>query len=55
LISAQLNSTSKESSDAKFTAGPEGSNVQTNHHAALLELLAQEISVAPEEIHDFEL
>ncbi|TFK76010.1 aspartyl aminopeptidase [Pluteus cervinus] len=31
------------------------SSIQTNHHPALLSLLAAELSVAPEEIHDFEL
>jgi aspartyl aminopeptidase len=31
------------------------SSIQENHHPALLSLLAQELSVSPEEIHDFEL
>ena len=31
------------------------SSIQDNHHSALLSLLAEEISVKPEEIHDFEL
>jgi aspartyl aminopeptidase len=31
------------------------SNIQGNHHPALLSLLAEELSVSPEEIHDFEL
>ncbi|KAG8746399.1 hypothetical protein FRC10_005110 [Ceratobasidium sp. 414] len=55
LISSQLNTASTGSSEEKFSIPPGGSSVQTNHHPALLELLANEISVAPEEIHDFEL
>ncbi|KAG9104731.1 hypothetical protein FRC06_011625 [Ceratobasidium sp. 370] len=55
LISSQLNAASKGSGEEKFVMPPGGSNVQNNHHPALLELLADEISVAPEEIHDFEL
>ena len=31
------------------------SSIQENHHPALLALLAEELSVSPEEIHDFEL
>lgn len=31
------------------------SSIQENHHPALLSLLAQELSVSPEEIYDFEL
>jgi len=31
------------------------SSIQDNHHPALLSLLAGELSIAPEEIHDFEL
>jgi len=31
------------------------SSVQENHHPALLSLLAGELNVSPEEIHDFEL
>uniref|UniRef100_A0A0W0FCJ6 aspartyl aminopeptidase n=1 Tax=Moniliophthora roreri TaxID=221103 RepID=A0A0W0FCJ6_MONRR len=30
-------------------------SIQDNHHSALLSLLSEELSVAPEEIHDFEL
>ncbi|KXN83720.1 Aspartyl aminopeptidase [Leucoagaricus sp. SymC.cos] len=33
----------------------EASSIQENHHPAFLSLLAEEMSVAPEEIHDFEL
>jgi len=31
------------------------SSVQNNHHSALLSLLAEELNVKPDEIHDFEL
>jgi aspartyl aminopeptidase len=31
------------------------SDIQGNHHPVLLALLAEEMSVKPEEIHDFEL
>ena len=31
------------------------SNIQENHHPALLSLLAEELNASPEEIHDFEL
>jgi aspartyl aminopeptidase len=31
------------------------SSIQDNHHPALLALLAEEMNVQPEEIHDFEL
>jgi aspartyl aminopeptidase len=31
------------------------SSIQDNHHSALLSLLAEEMSVKPEEIHDFEV
>lgn len=33
----------------------EASSIQNNHHSALLAVLSEELSVAPEEIHDFEL
>jgi len=52
LVSAQLNEQSAaKPDDGKVTA--EG--VQENHHPALLALLAEELSVKAEEIHDFEL
>lgn len=31
------------------------SSIQDNHHPAFLALLAEEMNVQPEEIHDFEL
>jgi aspartyl aminopeptidase len=66
LVSSQLNASKPEDSDKsdsesdnKDSAPPKGprvaSSIQENHHSALLELLASELSVAAEEIHDFEL
>jgi hypothetical protein len=31
------------------------SSIQDNHHPVLLSLLAEELNVKPDEIHDFEL
>ncbi|KAJ7179893.1 aspartyl aminopeptidase [Mycena crocata] len=50
LIASQLNESS-----GKDSRPTQASSVQDNHHPALLALLANELSVAPEEIHDFEL
>ena len=50
LISSQLNDTPKDSTDVKTA-----SNIQGDHHPALLSLLAEELYVRPEQIHDFEL
>ncbi|KAK7049600.1 hypothetical protein VNI00_005631 [Paramarasmius palmivorus] len=50
LVASQLNAPTespKQSSSA--------TSIQENHHSALLALLSEELSVAPEEIHDFEL
>ncbi|KAF7331840.1 hypothetical protein MKEN_00064100 [Mycena kentingensis (nom. inval.)] len=52
LISAQLNETAPASSTA---SAPKASSIQENHHPALLALLADELSIAPENILDFEL
>ncbi|KAF8639770.1 hypothetical protein AX17_001030 [Amanita inopinata Kibby_2008] len=49
LIEKQLNEQAE-----KIETGPPTS-IQNNHHSALLALLAKELSVVPEEIHDFEL
>ncbi|KAJ7047472.1 aspartyl aminopeptidase [Mycena alexandri] len=50
-VASQLNEPAAEKD-----AGPQkASSIQNNHHPALLSLLAGELSVAPEEIHDFEL
>ena len=51
LIDSQLNATPGEGNKTERTA----SSIQDNHHPAILALLASELSVAPEEIHDFEL
>lgn len=48
LIEDQLNAKTKNSDTS-------ASSIQENHHPALLSVLANELSVAPEEIHDFEL
>ncbi|KAJ7904415.1 aspartyl aminopeptidase [Mycena olivaceomarginata] len=50
-IASQLN----ESSEGSDSGPKKASSIQDNHHPALLSLLASELSVAPEEIHDFEL
>ncbi|KAG6378832.1 peptidase M18 [Boletus reticuloceps] len=49
LVENQLNTETRKSSN--YLA----SSIQENHHLALLSILANELSVAPEEIHDFEL
>ncbi|KAF8211217.1 aspartyl aminopeptidase [Mycena galopus ATCC 62051] len=49
-IASQLNATKESDSGPK-----KASSIQDNHHPALLSLLASELSIAPEEIHDFEL
>ncbi|KAF4600928.1 hypothetical protein EYR38_005574 [Pleurotus pulmonarius] len=53
LISSQLNAPTTEP-EKKPETKP-ASSIQDYHHPALLSLLAGELSVAPEEIHDFEL
>lgn len=61
MIESELNATHKSdgSNDTenipKAEAAQQASSIQDNHHPALLSLLSQELSVAPEEIHDFEL
>lgn len=50
-VAAQLNTSPKEGADS----APGASSIQDNHHPALLSLLAEELSVSPEFIHDFEL
>ncbi|KIJ70193.1 hypothetical protein HYDPIDRAFT_77532 [Hydnomerulius pinastri MD-312] len=49
LVESQLNAEPKSSGNSS------ASSIQDNHHPALLSVLAGELSVAPEEIHDFEL
>ncbi|KAK0468321.1 peptidase M18 [Desarmillaria tabescens] len=53
LIANKLNK-SKDSTDTPHTES-KASSIQTNHHSELLSVIAGELSVAPEEIHDFEL
>ena len=54
LIEAELNA-SPSTTDGQPTKKFGASSIQDNHHAALLAVLAEHLSVAPEEIHDFEL
>ncbi|KIK06798.1 hypothetical protein K443DRAFT_674082 [Laccaria amethystina LaAM-08-1] len=60
LIEDQFNAKLSDSDDEKDEKAPNNgakvaSSIQDNHHPALLSLLAGELSIAPEEIHDFEL
>ena len=59
LVASQLNVTSDGSKaaaeDAKSDQVSHGSRIQTNHHSALLSLLANELKVQSDDIHDFEL
>ena len=51
LASAQLNEPRSKSSDEVKAA----SSIQDDHHPALLTVLAEELSVKAEDVHDFEL
>ena len=51
LVEAQLNSTNGEANKELRKA----TSIKENHHPELFSLLASELSVAPELIHDFEL
>jgi aspartyl aminopeptidase len=51
LVAETLNKTSKDDKISNATAA----SIQGNHHPALLSVIADELSVSPEEIHDFEL
>lgn len=55
LIEGQLNATKSDDNDKAIPRPKVASSIQENHHPQLLQLLAGELSVAPEEIHDFEL
>ncbi|KAH9940573.1 aspartyl aminopeptidase [Amylocystis lapponica] len=55
LIEAQLNATANNSEKSQNATAIPASSIQANHHSSLLALLASELSVAPEEVHDFEL
>ncbi|PIL37246.1 hypothetical protein GSI_00939 [Ganoderma sinense ZZ0214-1] len=50
LVESQLNSPAGEAKGSR-----KATSIQENHHPELLSLLATELSVAPEFIHDFEL
>ena len=50
LLASNLNATTDKSNDER-----PASSIQDNHHPALLSVLAEQMSVKPEEIHDFEL
>lgn len=51
-IASQLNEKKEDKPDDQHKSA---SSIQANHHSSFLSLLAGELSVAPEEIHDFEL
>lgn len=55
LLQDQLNATVSDDNDKPIPPPKVASSVQENHHPQLLDLLSKELSVAPEEIHDFEL
>lgn len=44
-----------EKAEKKSTVEIKATDVREHHHTALLEVLSQELSVVPEDIHDFEL
>ncbi|EJD01371.1 aspartyl aminopeptidase [Fomitiporia mediterranea MF3/22] len=52
LISAQLNAPKEEKKTEEVKLA---SSIRDDHHPALLSVLAEELSVKPEQIHDFEL
>ncbi len=55
MIESQLNAPISDKDEEARKVPKTASSIQEYHHPALLELLAGELSVAPEEIHDFEL
>ena len=56
MIESELNSVKDSDGDIPQTRNAQqASAIQENHHPAFLNLLCEELSVAPEEIHDFEL
>ena len=52
LIETELNGEKKEGSSQ---TQQKASSIQDNHHPALIALVAKELGVASEDIHDFEL
>lgn len=55
MIESQLNASTSDKDEETRKVPKIASSIQEYHHPALLELLASELSVVPEEIHDFEL
>jgi aspartyl aminopeptidase len=53
LLASNLNAPTDKSQ--RKSKEPTSSGIQDNHHSALLAVLAEEMNVKPEEIHDFEL
>jgi len=58
LVSDQFNASKNASADKSDKLQPPkstASSIQENHHPQLLSLLSEELSISPEEIHDFDL
>lgn len=56
LVSSQLSATkAEEKSPEQKEENHDATNIQKHHHSSLLSVLAEELSIQPEEIHDFEL
>ncbi|KAG6857338.1 hypothetical protein H0H87_005641 [Tephrocybe sp. NHM501043] len=55
LLESQLNAKKEDANARTSDVPPVASSIQANHHSELLSLLASELSIAAEEIHDFEL
>jgi len=53
LLASNLNEPANKSQGK--SKEPTGSGIQDCHHSALLAVLAEEMNIKPEEIHDFEL
>lgn len=51
MVESQLNGIQSQAEKSDIPA----SSIQTNHHSGLLALLAEELSVSPEDIHDFDI
>ncbi|KAA1466215.1 aspartyl aminopeptidase [Dentipellis sp. KUC8613] len=55
LVASQLNTAAGAGGNATPQHANSASSIQANHHSALLSLLAEELQVKADEIHDFEL
>ncbi|KAG6813505.1 hypothetical protein H0H92_010530 [Tricholoma furcatifolium] len=55
LLENQFNTKKDENGSVQGNAQSKASSIQANHHSELLSLLAAELSITPDEIHDFEL